>query len=133
MGSDIFKAAHLVVLSQQIEEGVEDHIDQWKGSVDRHPGKVTRRDRDCVAAGLRSQPRHHGRRDVDTVDAHATGRERQRDAAGTDRQLEDGARTGKGVQELDRGCLISPRRVVVDLGGFLTEAQNRLVAVHARS
>ena len=71
--------------------------------VDRRRGEVADRDADLLGAGLRPQPRDHRLREVDPVHSHAALRERQRDPARADAELERGAVAGQLRQEVDDG------------------------------
>ena len=80
----------------------------------------------CLSAGLRAQPLDHRGREVDAVHANAALRERQRDPAGADPELERGAVTGQVCEEVDDGIDrlragdLRPR-VVVSRGDALAE------------
>ena len=119
----VLEAADLVVLRQQVEERVEHDVDQPVRAGDADVGEVAHGHVDRVAARLRPQPRDHRRREVDAVDPDTRRRERQRDPAGADRQLERRATVGQVGQERDRRLLVAAaRQVVVDRGVGFVEA-----------
>ena len=87
-------------------------------------------DADRVAAGLGPEPLDHRPRQVDAVHRDAPSRQRERDAAGPDAELQRAAAAGELGEEVDRG--IEPagleevgRRVVVPRGGLLVEVVRR--------
>jgi hypothetical protein len=59
MGRDVLETAHLVVLGEEIEQGVEHDVDQVVAVRDRHVGEVTDGDRNLVAARLGAESGDH--------------------------------------------------------------------------
>ena len=112
---DVLEAADLIVLGQQVEERVEHDIDQAVGARHSDIGEVADRDVDLIASRLRPKLRDHRLREVDAVDADAGRRERQRDPAGADRELERGAPSASVGKERDGRLLVAAlREAVVD-------------------
>ena len=83
-------ARDLVVLREEPEERVEDHVDELEALAEVEVAEVSERDGDPVAAGFRAELLHHRRRRVDRMDLQTGRRERQRHAAGPDAELERG-------------------------------------------
>ena len=128
--SHVLKAAHLVLLGQQVEQRVEHHIDQTVPARHRYVSQVTDRHRKPIPARLRAQLLHHRRRQVDPVDAKATRRERQRDPARADAQLQGGTRPCQSRQEGGRRILIAAPVAAVLPGHLLVETHHRLIVLH---
>ena len=109
-----------VRLRRKHEERVEDDEHERELAVDRNVGHVTDDDGDVGAAGLGAQLRDHRRRRIDAVHLDATRRERNRDPAGSDPELERATTRGELGEEV-----ALPRRVrrhvplVVDVGDAL--------------
>ena len=129
---DVLEAPHLVVLRQHVEERVEHDIDQPVRADRRRRRHVPQRHGDRIAAGLLTQLCDHRHGEVDAVDRHAGGRERQRDAAGADRELECRP-CPRGPARNATVASSSPRSTerVVLRRGRLVERHHRLVSVHA--
>ena len=71
--------------------------------VDGGRREVADRDADLLSARLRAQSLDHRGREIDAVHANAALRERQRDAAGADPELERGTVAGQVREEVDDG------------------------------
>jgi hypothetical protein len=127
---DVLKAANLRILGQQVEERVEDHEDQPVRAGDRDVGEVADRHGDPVAAGFGPQSRDHRRRQLDAVDVHALGGQRERDAAGADRQFQSPTVAGPARQERDGVVLVAAQRVIVVGGDGLAEAPRGIEVLH---
>src|SRR5262249_19335153 len=84
----VLEAADLVVLGEQVADGVVDEVDQPVAPPGGGPGHVAGCHLDGVAAGLFAHPVYHVRGQLDAVHAHARSGERQGDAAGTHRELQ---------------------------------------------
>lgn len=69
MLGDVHEAAHLIVLSEQVEQGVEHYVDQLVRASYVYVSEVAYRHRELVAAGLGAQPGDHCGREVNAVDA----------------------------------------------------------------
>ena len=129
----VVEAADLVVLGEQVEEGVEHDVDQPVATGDGDRGEVTDGDIELVAAGLGPEAVDHRRRQVDAVDPYAGGGQGQADPPGANGQFEDRSVPGEVGEERDRLRLVAADLfLVVDGRGVLTEAHDRLVVLHAR-
>jgi hypothetical protein len=96
--------------------------------------EIADRHADVVAAGLRAQPRYHRLRQVDPVHRHTAPRERERerDPAGPDPELERASFSGERGEDVDGqvndgGVERLPLRLVVRGGDALVEVP---VVVH---
>ena len=89
MPGDVLEAADLGVLCQQVVQRVEHEVRQPVRAVHAYRRHVALRDRDPVSAGLLAQPGDHRGRHLDAIDLDSAGRQRQGDAAGADRKLEN--------------------------------------------
>lgn len=127
---DVREAAHLLLLRQQVEQGVEHEVDQAVGARDRHVGEVAQRDGEPLPARLRPQPGDHGRREVDAVDPDAAGRERQRDAPRSHRKLQRRPPVRQLREQRHRRRLVAAHHVLVRCRGVIPKAVDRFVAVH---
>ena len=128
---DVLEAANLLVLRKQVEERVEHDVHERIRAGDADLREVAHRHIDGVAPGLGPELLDHRRGEVDAVDANARSRERQRDPAGADRELERGATFRELGQDHDRRVLVvALHERVVDRGVGFVEAHDRLVALH---
>ena len=100
---DVLEARDLRVLRRQVHDRVEDEVREGERPVDGGRREVADRDADLLRALLRAQSLDHRGREVDAVHANAALRERQRDAAGADPELERGTVTGQVREEVDDG------------------------------
>ena len=101
----------------QVEErvvGADDERVRAPGQLGRH---VAVGEGQPLAARLGPQPGQHRRAGVDAVDVEAGGRQRQREAAGPDAELEDRSVAGERVEPGDGGVDVGHVRVplVVDV------------------
>ncbi len=94
----VLEHRNLSVLRGDVVDRVEDDVGERERPLHSRGRHVADLDPDLVR--LRSQLRDHVRREVDAGDPHASGRERHRDPAGADRQLE-GAAARQRLQEVD--------------------------------
>jgi hypothetical protein len=88
MRDDVLEARDLLVLRRQVHDRVEDAVGDRERRLDGRRGETADGHADLLVARLRPQPRDHRRREVDPVHASAAPRERQRDPAGADAELE---------------------------------------------
>ncbi len=133
---DVLEARDLLVLRRQVHDRVEDEVGDRERPLDRGRGEVADRHADVLGARLRAQSRDHRLREVDPVHADSALRERQRDPAGADPELERGAAPGELGEEID-GRIDDGRiehvrlRLVVPRGDALAEVA--VVVFHARA
>ena len=119
---DVLEARNLRVLRRQVHDRVADQICERERVLDGRRREVTDRDSDLLRIRLRAQPRDHRRGEVDPVHTQAALRQRDRDAAGADAQLEHRAATRAPDQEIDDGVehrRVEPLDLVVVPGGDL--------------
>jgi hypothetical protein len=126
MRGDVLKACDLLILCRQVADRVEDEVGERERSLDRACGEIADRHVDVLGTRLRAKSRYHRLREVDSVHADAAPRERQRDSARADPELERGAVAGQIGQEFDGGIDDGTLEhvgsgLVVVLGNVLTE------------
>ena len=85
---DVAEARDLRRLRRQVHDRVEDQVGDGERPVDGRRREVADRDADVLAARLRAQPRDHRLRQLDPVHRHSPLRERERDPARPDPELE---------------------------------------------
>ncbi len=108
-------ARDLRFLREQAVERAEHDVDERVFAFHGDVREVTERDGDSGAAGLRPHAIEHCLRRLDAVDGDASGGEWDRDAAGSDAELERVARARELREYLDLGGGIEVRvDVVVD-------------------
>src|SRR4051794_34238795 len=88
MRGPVLKAGDLLILRCQVPDRVEDEVRERERRVDCGRGEVADGDPDLLSARLRAQLRDHRSRQVDPMHAHATVRERDRDPASANAELE---------------------------------------------
>ena len=98
---DVAEARDLRRLRRQVHDRVEDQVRDGERPVDRRRREVADRDADVLAARLRAQPRDHRLRQLDPVHRHAALRERERDPARPDPELERASAPGELGEEVD--------------------------------
>ena len=109
------EALGLPCLAEQAEQRVEHQVHQPEPAADRHPGHVCDGDRDRLTARLGPQPFCHRGRGINPFHHDPPGRQRQRDPAGPDGQLQHPPVPGQAGQELHRGPWVHvPVVVVID-------------------
>src|SRR5919201_2011281 len=126
MRGDVLKARDLLVLRRQVHDRVEDEVNERERVVHSRRREVADRHPDLLRARLFAQPRDHRLREVDAVNAHATLRERERDASGADPELERGSVTRELREELhgradDIQVAPAAKPLVVARGDILAE------------
>jgi len=126
----VLEAANLVVLRQQIADRVVDQVDQPVGAPGTDARHVTHGDLDRVPVRLLAHPVNHVCRQLDAVDAHPGGPERQRDAASAHRELERVALAGEPGEKCDGLVLVASRLGVVALRHVKAEARSGVEALH---
>ncbi len=99
---NVLEARDLRVLGRQVADRVEDDVRERERAVDLRRREVADCDLDLLAAGFFVQLGDHLCGEVDPVHADAALRERERDPAGADSELERRPVTGKRGEELDR-------------------------------
>ena len=99
---DVLEARDLRVLRRQVADRVEDDVRERERAVDLRRREVADRDLDLLPAGLLAQLGDHRLGEVDPVHADAALRERQRDPAGADPELERRSVAGELGEEVDR-------------------------------
>jgi hypothetical protein len=114
----------LVVLGEQIADGVVDEVDQPVGASGRDAGHVAHGHLEVVAVRLLAHPVNHVLRQLDAVHAHARLHERQGDTTGTHGELQRVSLTGELGEERD-GLLLVASSVdgVVALRLVISEAR----------
>ena len=98
----VAEARDLRRLRGQVHDRVEHQVGEGERPVHRGRGEVADRHADSVRAGLRPQPRDHRLRHVDAVHRHAALRQRERDPARPDPELERASTFGELGEEVDR-------------------------------
>ena len=87
MGRGVLEAGDLGVLRGQVEDHVEDEVDVREIAVHARGRHVAGDGLNPLGAGLLGQTGQHRLRAVDPGHTHAALGQRQRDAAGADREL----------------------------------------------
>ena len=95
VGGDVPEARDLLVLRRQVHDRVRDEVGERERPRDGRCREVADRDADLLRARLRAQARHHRLRELDPVHSDAARRERQRDPARADTELERGPAAGE--------------------------------------
>src|SRR5919199_1353660 len=88
MRRDVLKAGDLLVLRGEVHDRVGDEVRDRERAVHGRRGEVPDRDADLLRARLGAEPCHHRFRQVDPVDGYPAARERERNPARADAQLE---------------------------------------------
>ena len=88
MAGAVLEAPHLVVLGEQVADGVIHQVDEAVGASGGDAGHVTDRHLEDVAAWLLPHPLDHVRRLLDAVHADARPGQRQGDPAGAQGELQ---------------------------------------------
>ena len=116
-GRHPLEAPQLVVLAEEREEGVEDHVDEPAGRLPGDVREVADGHVDPGPAGLGPQLRHHRVGGVDPEHGDAACSQREGEAAGADAELEGRAAAGELGQQVDRRLRLGGElvEVVVDV------------------
>ena len=130
MGGDLLEAAHLFVLGQQVEEGVEHDVDQPVDARNGHCGKVADRDRKLVAARPSAQLVDHRRGQVDAIHADAARGQGQGDPARADAKLQRRPRSRHLRQQRHGCCFVAALQVTILAGNLFVKAHRRPVVLH---
>ena len=101
MRRHVAEARDLRLLGRQVHDRVEDHVGEGERAVHLRRGEVADRHADVLAARLRAQLRDHRLRQIDPVNLDAPLRERERDPAGPDPELERASAPGELGEEVD--------------------------------
>ena len=127
----VLEAADLVVLGEQVADGVEHQVDEPIGAPGADPGHVAHGHLHLVAAWLLAHPVNHVLGQLDAVDAHPGCPQRHGDASGAHRQLQHLPSTGQPGEKGDRLVLVSTDAVrVVAPGHLVAEARPGVEALH---
>jgi hypothetical protein len=128
----VLEAADLVVLAEQVPDGVVDEVDEPVGASGGGAGHVADGDLHGVASWLLAQPVDHSLGLLDAVHADAGFPERQGDPPGAHGELQRVPPAGEPGEERDGLLLISPGAGVVALGDLVSEALLGVKAQHGR-
>ena len=131
MRRDVAEARDLRRLRRQVHDRVEDEVRDGERPVHRRRREVADRHADVLAARLRAQPRDHRPRQLDAVHRHPSLRERERDPARADPELERAPAPGQLGEEVDGR--VDDRRVEHVRGGLVVPGGDPLVEVAVSS
>jgi hypothetical protein len=129
---DIHKAAHLFLLSQQIEQGIEDHVDQTVRPRQGDIREIARDHRDTFAARFAAELRDHRRRDINAVYRHATRRQRQCNPTRANGEFQRPPPLRQLLQKRDGEFLIATLcQGIIGSSGRCIKTQRGLIILHS--